>query len=66
MIKKFYCDQCKKAGFINALSNGKKYPLDKTIMQYIEIKHHKLATDIEIRPKVEKNQLQMSHLFNLK
>ena len=37
------------------------------IMQHIEIKHHKLAIDIEIRPKVEKNQLQISsHLFNLK
>ena len=66
MIKKLYCSWCKKAGFINALSKGKKYPLDKTIMQHIEIRHHKLATKFEIRPKDEKNQLKISHLFNLK
>ena len=45
MIRKLYCDWSKKAGFINALSKGKKYALDKT-MQHIEIKHHKLATEI--------------------
>ena len=65
MIKKLYCSWCKKSWF-NVLSKGKKYPLDKSIMQHIEIKHHKLATEIEIRPKVEKYQLQISYLFNLK
>ena len=29
MIRKLYCDWCKKAGFINTLSKGKKYPLER-------------------------------------
>ena len=62
---KLRCLWCKQHDLINALSKDREYPFDKTVMQYLEIKQHKQATELQLGPKnAEKNQLLIINMLN--
>ena len=62
---KICCSWCHKRGFINALSKGKKYLFDKTIMQHIPISEHVLSSELEFGPsQTEKGQQTLDAMLN--
>ena len=64
--KKIYCSWCRKRGFFNALSRGKKFLFDKTIVQHIAINQHSISAKLELGSEREKGQQSLDDMMRPK